>query len=669
MLQAGNVRRVYFGWFHRESVDLPAVQVKNAQGTSCSRVVDFDSDCELNYNTILERAKKMYYKDGESIKGSASDMVFELCTFGAEKMIEQFTDIDGNECTFDVFLRSNGLFPCKYVLYLLSTRKDAPTSRTILPRIIVPDSSSSSVIPMHVEETVSTDSGNVRKNEEDPQGPDVTITYRREKISNYIRQPSFLYCTTRQVCHDMSSTEDPELRNVPVNKCDPFDCGFEVARIEIDGKVYMEINDEGNHYPLASPLGDSYIVHGPQDIWGYECGAMILGILTKKAFSEEVYVWKKNGATLDQHPQANVIYVDSKGTYEVAVHADGNIYKCEAVDVHADGKVYKCEGVAVGVHQGTIQTGAHGSKMRRATVNDNNCTTDALLSIGDLQYSATEILGKGAYGTVYRGEYAGTTVAIKKLKMRMITAKRYVNQEVAIHKRLLHPNIVLFIGAAFGKGSLLIVTEYINGPNLEQIIFDEDISSTYGDITFPSKLQIACQAVQGLSYLHGRKPVIIHCDLKPANILLTRNFDTVKICDMGISKARAQDQTITTAAKDVLPGTPTYLAPEVLLHNAKTSTDTDMWSLGCTYAELFTLKECWAQYDVLNASGAERDSDDGSIETLKTYMQDRLSPCVMQALEKNDVVEEILSLCLSYEPKKRLCALEVALRLKRIDMK
>lgn len=68
------MKRVHFGWFHREDIDRPPVQVKNAEGISCSRVVDFGSDCELTHDVILDRAFTLYYKDGISIKGNAHDM-------------------------------------------------------------------------------------------------------------------------------------------------------------------------------------------------------------------------------------------------------------------------------------------------------------------------------------------------------------------------------------------------------------------------------------------------------------------------------------------------------------------------------------------------------------------------------------------------------------------
>ena len=107
----------------------------------------------------------------------------------------------------------------------------------------------------------------------------------------------------------------------------------------------------------------------------------------------------------------------------------------------------------------------------------------------------------------------------------------------------------------------MLVTEWIDGPNMEQIIFYDKISSQYPPISLPVKVHISHQVAQGLAYLHGRKQVIIHCDIKPANVLLSKNFDCVKICDIRISKARVNDRTFTTSVKDVLPGTPAYLAP------------------------------------------------------------------------------------------------------------
>lgn len=160
---------------------------------------------------------------------------------------------------------------------------------------------------------------------------------------------------------------------------------------------------------------------------------------------------------------------------------------------------------------------------------------------------------------------------------------------MVIHSHLKHPNIVTFLGASFGKGALYIVTEYIHGANLEDVIFDVNEREKYPALSTPRKHNIATNISQAIGYLHGNNPCVLHCDIKPANILVSQSFDVVKLCDLDISKVRTMERkTITTSNKDVIPGTPSYTAPEILLRGEKTTTATDIWSLGCTLIELMT---------------------------------------------------------------------------------
>ena len=77
-------------------------------------------------------------------------------------------------------------------------------------------------------------------------------------------------------------------------------------------------------------------------------------------------------------------------------------------------------------------------------VADYNTSDLDVIPAEDVKYSTNDVIGKGAYGTVFKGQYAGTNVAVKKIRIRMLSAKKYVRQEVVLHKTLKHPNIVLF---------------------------------------------------------------------------------------------------------------------------------------------------------------------------------------------------------------------------------
>lgn len=170
-------------------------------------------------------------------------------------------------------------------------------------------------------------------------------------------------------------------------------------------------------------------------------------------------------------------------------------------------------------------------------------------------YDKQDVLGMGSYGTVFKGELNGTTVAVKKVKVkRAETAKKVVAQEIVIHKSITHPNIVTFMGASMEKNFLYIITEYIDGTNMEDVIFDCEVKEQFPKLIPIVKRKISIQGLQALAYLHNQAKTIIHCDVKPANVLVTRQYDVAKLCDLGISKVRSSEKTLTTSYKDVIHG-------------------------------------------------------------------------------------------------------------------
>ena len=235
------------------------------------------------------------------------------------------------------------------------------------------------------------------------------------------------------------------------------------------------------------------------------------------------------------------------------------------------------------------------------------------------------------------------------IKIRELTARKFAKQELAIHKQMAHPNVVLFMAAALTSGHLLLIMEYINGPNLQQMLFDDEFEGP--EPTYAVKLNIASQVAQALCYLHDRKPTVIHCDVKPANIMVSPNYDVTKLADLGISKVRQMDQTMTTANRAILPGTPVYLAPEVLLNGAKTGKSTDIWSYGCTSVELFTEKECWSCYaDLDEVDGNESDDEDAATAALKLFINKRLPPFGKNLQCGKKGLNKMITKCVSYVP-------------------
>jgi serine/threonine protein kinase len=148
--------------------------------------------------------------------------------------------------------------------------------------------------------------------------------------------------------------------------------------------------------------------------------------------------------------------------------------------------------------------------------------------------------GTGTFGAVYKASWAGTSVAVKQMKVRqMKLITNILKSEVQVHSRIRHPNIVQIMAIAMGKNAIYIVSELVNGANLEDLLFsDEDDGGCPFTIPSDKKTFIGRQIVQAVAYLHNRKPSILHRDIKPANVLVANESYVTKLCDMGLGKIK-----------------------------------------------------------------------------------------------------------------------------------
>ena len=148
---------------------------------------------------------------------------------------------------------------------------------------------------------------------------------------------------------------------------------------------------------------------------------------------------------------------------------------------------------------------------------------------------------------------------------------------------LQHPNIVTFLGISTKKKDILIVTEFVKGNSL-QVLIDEET-----EIEAAKKVELIKDILRGTAYL--REVGVVHGDVKPGNILVTSSLGNVKICDIGLGRLR-QHASLSVASltlgENVIEGTPSYMAPECLIHKARPSSSSDIWSLGVTLLEFLT---------------------------------------------------------------------------------
>ena len=198
-----------------------------------------------------------------------------------------------------------------------------------------------------------------------------------------------------------------------------------------------------------------------------------------------------------------------------------------------------------------------------------------------------EEIGRGAFafGIVRKANWNGTNVAVKEIAIkRMKVMKTLIDRELCLHSKLRHPNIVLLMAHAMEGNRLHLITELIDRDSLDDVLF----SGNYLSMELPVKLSVCKKICQAVAYLHSNIPAIIHRDIKPENLLIGDTCNTVKLCDMGLSKLKTMNTIMTTMAGGSLqPGTPPYQAPEVLVDRKSGNTSTDIWSMSCTLVEVF----------------------------------------------------------------------------------
>ncbi|XP_030627043.1 serine/threonine-protein kinase D3-like isoform X1 [Chanos chanos] len=189
------------------------------------------------------------------------------------------------------------------------------------------------------------------------------------------------------------------------------------------------------------------------------------------------------------------------------------------------------------------------------------------------QIFADEVLGSGQFGIVYGGKHRKTRrdVAIKVIdKMRFPTKQEsQLRNEVAILQNLHHPGIVNLECMFETPERVFVVMEKLHGDMLEMILSSEKSR-------LPERLTkfLVTQILVALRHLHFKN--IVHCDLKPENVLLAsaEPFPQVKLCDFGFARIIGEK-----SFRRSVVGTPAYLAPEVLRSKGY-NRSLDMWSVG-----------------------------------------------------------------------------------------
>ncbi|MCC6150672.1 MAG: protein kinase [Planctomycetes bacterium] len=197
-------------------------------------------------------------------------------------------------------------------------------------------------------------------------------------------------------------------------------------------------------------------------------------------------------------------------------------------------------------------------------------------------YQIVEKLGQGAMGAVFKARQLRMErwVAIKILQPELAantSVKQRFLQEARASARLNHPNVIVGIDAGEIAGLSYFAMEYVEGKTLQQLVKER------GPMDERQALEVIIQVAKALE--HAEKHSLVHRDIKPDNIMVTRER-VAKLLDLGLAKMRVEGDV--GQAKGMAVGTPNYISPEQAMGRSDIDTRADIYSLGVTLFYVLT---------------------------------------------------------------------------------
>ncbi|CAC5404425.1 Mitogen-activated protein kinase kinase kinase 19,Mitogen-activated protein kinase kinase kinase 3,Mitogen-activated protein kinase kinase kinase 2,Mitogen-activated protein kinase kinase kinase NPK1,MAP3K epsilon protein kinase 1,Mitogen-activated protein kinase kinase kinase ANP1,Mitogen-activated protein kinase kinase kinase 1,Mitogen-activated protein kinase kinase kinase nsy-1,Cytokinesis protein sepH,Serine/threonine-protein kinase sepA,Mitogen-activated protein kinase kinase kinase YODA,Mitogen-acti len=216
-----------------------------------------------------------------------------------------------------------------------------------------------------------------------------------------------------------------------------------------------------------------------------------------------------------------------------------------------------------------------------------------------IQWKKGNVLGKGAFGTVWCGlTNEGQLIAVKQIELNTMDqdkAKREyekVQEEVELLKTLNHKNIVGYLGTSLEENIVSIFMQFVPGGSIASIL------ARFGALDEAVFRKYTKQILEGVEYLHSND--VIHRDIKGGNVMLMPN-GIIKLIDFGCAKrlcinlSMGQSQILKS-----MKGTPYWMAPEVVNETGH-GKKSDIWSVGCTVFEMATRKPPWSDMNPMAA--------------------------------------------------------------------
>lgn len=325
--------------------------------------------------------------------------------------------------------------------------------------------------------------------------------------------------------------------------------------------------------PPGSPSsgGDSVSESGEtKSKVGVIVGASVGGVVVLLLAGAAVYCWlskKKKRSGKVQSPHAVVVHPQFSG--------DQDAVKITVAPSGANGGAYD-----------GFSPGSNGHNDVHVVEAGNMVISIQVLKSVTNNFSEENILGRGGFGTVYKGElHDGTKIAVKRMESGPVGEKGQTEfmSEIAVLTKVRHRHLVALLGYCLDGNERLLVYEYMPQGSLSQHLFHwRDLGLK--PLEWTRRLTIALDVARGVEYLHSlAHQSFIHRDLKPSNILLGDDM-RAKVSDFGLVRLAPEGK---FSVETKLAGTFGYLAPEYAV-TGRVTTKVDLYSFGVILMELIT---------------------------------------------------------------------------------
>lgn len=286
---------------------------------------------------------------------------------------------------------------------------------------------------------------------------------------------------------------------------------------------------------------------------------------------------------------------------------------------------------------GRIPTGSQHAEAQGSTDSPHGELQPLIPDLGD-QYEILEKVGAGGMGTVYKVQdrVNGDTFAVKVLNREVskdATAVKRFEQEVASASKLTHGNLVsVYKHGNTKEGTPYLVMDYYDGDNLSMVLEEK------GELKPEEALELFIQLGGAISHAH--KKGVVHRDIKPTNVIISRSEDGIEIprvVDFGIAKVlpSSNRETLNFTETGEVFGSPEYMSPEQCL-GFNLDHKSDIYSFGCLMYETLTGAPPFAGQNPIQlvVKHINEDVEEFPADIKKAKMAKELESIVLKCLEK-----------------------------------